>query len=140
MMEFGEYDFRTFTFGTGSHDTRENGMCVMEAVAYVAGEEHSDSPKCACPVISAFMRTWNDSIDDDARRRELLSPFIFRLPGTKADAETELKRSWMAFDWLVRELLPAFLELTDATVSHAKDLQSTKHPAGFLISSSRITR
>ena len=36
------YDFRTFTFGVGGHASREEGMCFMEAVAYVAGEEHSD--------------------------------------------------------------------------------------------------
>ncbi len=123
-MQFGEYDFRTFTFGKGSHPTRENGMCVMEAVAYVSGEKHSDSPKCACPVISTFMRTWNDSIIDDDRRRELLTPFVFRLPGTKADPTTEYKRPWMAFDWLVREFLPAFLELSDVTASHAAGLRS----------------
>jgi hypothetical protein len=114
-----EYDFRSFTFGTGSHKTRQEGMCVMEAVAYVAGESHSDHPKCACPVISAFLRSWNDSIPEDDRRRELLSPFVFRLPGTKATPEIELQRSWMAFDWLVRECAAEFLSLSPTLQQHA---------------------
>jgi len=117
------YDFKTFTFGRGAHETREDGMCVMEAVAYVAGEEHSDSPKCASPVIAAFLRSWNDSIPDDDRRRELLAPFVFRLPGTAAGTEIELRRSEMALDWLVREFTPRFLELVPAIGEHARMLR-----------------
>lgn len=45
---------------SGSHKAPNNGLvdaCVMEAVAYVAGEKWSDHPGCACPVISAFLRS-----------------------------------------------------------------------------------
>lgn len=35
----------------GSHEARERGVCAMEAVAWLAGEKHSDAPRCACPVI-----------------------------------------------------------------------------------------
>lgn len=38
------------TLSEGSHDDIERGMCVMEAVAYVAGEPWGDAPQCACPV------------------------------------------------------------------------------------------
>jgi hypothetical protein len=31
----------------GSHTAREYGMCAMEAVAWLAGEPHSDTPTCA---------------------------------------------------------------------------------------------
>ena len=44
---------------SGAHSP-DSTFCVMEAVAFVAGEEWSDHPVCACPVISAFMRAWND--------------------------------------------------------------------------------
>ncbi len=47
---------------SGSHTDFERGMCVMEAVSYVAGEPWSDAPQCACPVITAFMVSWNDSL------------------------------------------------------------------------------
>ena len=71
----------------GSHDEAQFGreMCVMEAVAFVAGEPHSDTPTCACPVISAFLRSWNDSIPDDAHRTELLAPFVQDLGDRRSD-------------------------------------------------------
>ena len=43
------------TLKSGNSAENEARMCVMEAVAYVAGEPWSDHPKCACPVITAFM-------------------------------------------------------------------------------------
>lgn len=36
----------------GDHASREDGMCIMEAVAYVAGGPHSASPVCALAVKS----------------------------------------------------------------------------------------
>ena len=117
------YDFRTFTFGKGSHPSRKDGMCIMEAVAYVAGEKHSDEPACACPVISDFLRSWNDGIPDDARRTELLSPFVWRLPGTKATPEIEQRRVEMCLDWLVRENAPMALELVPDLVQYAQSLR-----------------
>ena len=40
----------------GKHDNPEDGMCLMEAVAYVAGESLTDHPECCCPVIAEFGR------------------------------------------------------------------------------------
>lgn len=97
--------------GKGSHSSIEHGMCVMEAVSYVAGEPWSDRPACASPTIGAFLRTWNDALPDDEARTRLLGPLIPRLPGTAADDATELRRSYMALDWMVRVMAPAWLEL-----------------------------
>jgi hypothetical protein len=93
----------------GAHDDHDinAGACVMEAVAYVAGEPWSDHPACACPVLTAFMVAWNDQLDDDTRQR--LKPYIPRLVGTRSTAEVEARRSWMACDWLVRTFTPAWL-------------------------------
>ena len=44
----------TLHLDKGSHRSFEEGMCLLEAVAWVAGETHSDRPKCASPVIAAF--------------------------------------------------------------------------------------
>lgn len=103
----------------GAHPDH-NDMCVTEAVAFVAGEPWSDSPACASPVISAFLRAWNDSLDD-ARRDALLRPFIPRLIGTAGSADTESRRATMAADWLVRVHTPAWLRLAGLTV-HADAL------------------
>ena len=109
----------------GSHDKESFGreMCVMESVAYVAGEEHTDRPACACPVISAFLRSWNDSIRDDAHRTELLAPFIPRLVGTVSTAEVARMRADLALDWLTRVNTPAWLDLSPSLKSHAAELR-----------------
>ena len=86
---------------SGAHESVERGVCALEAVAFVAGEEFSDHPECACPVIAAFLRSWNDSLPD-ADRDALLRPFILRLPGTRSNAATEKRRAMMAADWLIR--------------------------------------
>lgn len=42
------------SLSSGSHEppNGEFQACVMEAVAYVAGEMWADRPACACPVIT----------------------------------------------------------------------------------------
>lgn len=93
----------------GSHE-RHEAMCLMESVAFVAGEPWSDHPQCACPVISAFLRGWNDALPDE-ERDALLRPLILRVVGTRRDAEVERRRALMAADWLVRVHTPAWLRL-----------------------------
>ena len=107
-----------FDLLSGGHEPNGDGhMCVMEAVAYVAGEEWSDSPACASPVISAFMRSWNDSLDAEGRQK--LKPYIPRLVGTASSQEVEERRSFMAGDWQVRVFTPAWLELAGVTEAAA---------------------
>ena len=98
---------------SGSHADFERGMCVMEAVSYVAGEPWSDAPSCASPVITAFMVSWNDSLAAEPRNR-LLKPLIPLLVGTRASDEVEERRSYMALDWLIRVFTPQWLEHAQA--------------------------
>lgn len=100
--------------GEGAHEEGSGTMCVMEAVAWVAREPWSDQPQCACPVIGAFMRAWNDSLPD-TERNELLLPLIPRLVGTRGSKALEERRSLMAADWLVRTHTPAWLRLAGLT-------------------------
>src|ERR1700757_4018269 len=86
----------------GAHDANnEFQMCVMEAAAYVAGEPWSDEPACACPVITAFMISWNDSLPNDAERDRLLKPLIPLVVGTRSTEAIQERRSYMALDWLI---------------------------------------
>ena len=109
--------------GSGSHEAPEYGLCVMEAVAFVAGEEHSDMPQCACPVIGAFLRSWNDSIPDDARRTQLLAPLILRLVDSKSTSQVEQRRADLALDWLARVQTPTWLALSATLQPHAAALR-----------------
>ena len=97
----------------GAHED-QSAMCVMEAVAFVAGEPWSDHPECACPVICAFMQSWNDGLPD-VERDALLRPLIPRLIGTRSTKEVERRRAVMAADWLVRTHTPAWLRLAGLT-------------------------
>jgi len=97
----------------GAHSP-DSTFCVMEAVAFVAGEKWSDAPECACPVISAFLRSWNDSLRTDADRDRLLKPLIPKIIGTR-NKDLEERRSLMAADWLVRVHTPAWLRLAGLT-------------------------
>ena len=99
---------------TGSHyPNDEQRMCVMEAVAFLAGEEWSDHPACASRVVGTFLRSWNDVLPDDQRQE--LRRYIPRLVGSAGTPEQEGRRSWMALDWLVRVQAPAWLRLAGLT-------------------------
>ncbi len=105
-MQFDEheYDFKTFVFGHGDHDTREQGMCLMEAVSYLAGEPHSDRPQCTSPVLTAIAIELNDSYadtsEDNAARQQALADLPWRLIGTRADEAVEFERLRRLRDWL----------------------------------------
>jgi hypothetical protein len=102
--------------GRGSHDPPSNGLvnaCVMEAVAYVAGEPFSDHPECASPVITSFLVSWNDAMNDVDR--QMLKPYIVRLVGTRTGKRHEEQRAWMFTDWLARECAPAWMRLAGLT-------------------------
>ena len=113
-------DLDSLTIYKGAHSESEHRMCIMEAVAYVAGEPWSDHPVCASPVISAFLRSYNDSVSDEVR--QTLKPFIPRLIGT-ANPALEERRALVAADWLVRTHTPAWLRLAGLTVQ-AEALES----------------
>ena len=85
----------------GSHSDRADGVCLMEAVAWFAGEEHSDAPACCSPVLAAFFRSWNDGMRTDDERAQL-KQYVPLLVGTAAPPSVEQKRGWMALDWLMR--------------------------------------
>ncbi len=105
----------------GSHEVGKE-MCAMEAAAYIAGENWTDSPECVCPVISQFMRSWNDGLPSNEDRDRLLKPLLPKVIGTRNKALEE-RRSYMALDWLIRVHTPRFLDLTDSLKTHAKALR-----------------
>ncbi len=96
------------TLRKGAHDNRKDGVCLLEAVAWFAGEEHSDGPECACPVLIGMGQQLNDLLPDHKRIR--LLPMVPRIVGTKGDGMAE-RRGLMAADWLVRTYTPTWLRL-----------------------------
>jgi len=97
----------------GSHaDT--DGQCLMEAVALLGGEEKTDDPACACPVLSAYGRRLNDAMgkgaEGDALRAKYLADLAPRLVGTRSTPEVEQRRAYVLADHAVRAFAPMALD------------------------------
>ena len=95
-----------YTLAYGTHATPAQGRCAMEWVSHLAGEPHSDQPRCVSPVLRAFCMTLNDALADGPRQR--LRPYLARTIGTAEDGLDDA-RSWIALDWLVRTYAPTWL-------------------------------
>jgi hypothetical protein len=63
---------QTVRLARGRHASRQAGVCVMELASMLADEPFSDRPTSVSPTIGAFLRTYNDGVDDE-RRQELYS-------------------------------------------------------------------
>ena len=112
MSEQATCDLSNVTIKNGKHTTREEGMCVMEAVAFAANEPHSDHPQCACPALGAYARRLNDAywLGGDDERTKALRPAIMALVGSRSTDEVYWRRGFFFADCAVRELAPLALE------------------------------
>jgi hypothetical protein len=114
----------TIILSEGGHSSREQGVCLLEAVAWWAEEDHSDQPECVSPILGMYGRSLNDVLPDGKRQR--LRVYIPQLPGTAGDGLDE-RRGYIALDWLVRTYLPAWLRLVPALIADA-DLLARHRP------------
>jgi len=113
-------DLDSVILETGAHDSPSDGMCVMEMVSYIAREPWSDHPSCVSPVLGAFLRSWNDGLNDDDR--QMLKPYAAKVIGTANDGRDE-ERAWMCADWLIRTHLPTWSDLAGIR-EHASTLRA----------------
>jgi hypothetical protein len=88
---------QTTRLSPGSHHDPEAGMCVMELASMLAGERFSDHPRCASPIIGAFLRTYNDLLPDE--RRQDLYVYASRVVGTRASVGVERWRAQECMRW-----------------------------------------
>ena len=97
----------------GSHDKFGPKLCVNEMVAFLAGEPHSDKPKCASPVLARYSMGLNDS--RQAFRDELIRA-VPEMIGTR-NPELELARlEYLVFQVARRIVAPALQQIgVDAT-------------------------
>jgi hypothetical protein len=87
------------------HVRRTDEVSLLEAVAWWAGEPHSDRPACVSPVLAAFARAWADALDD--RIRQQLKAWVPKLAATGGDGGDQTRALLLA-DWLARVCAPAF--------------------------------
>lgn len=105
-----EIDFSKYAIklSVGQHTRPQDGMCIMECVAYIQGEPHTDHPVCACPVVTAYAIRLNDNASDE--ERDSLLPFALRIAGSRSTREVEQKRGYIAADYSVRVFTPIAME------------------------------
>jgi len=84
------HSHQTVTLARGKHTSPRSGACVMELASMLAGEEFTDRPASVCPVVAAFLRAYNDAIDD--RRRQDLYRHAAGAVGTRASADVTRRR------------------------------------------------
>ena len=90
----------------GAHQGRDNGMCAMELVAFLAGEQHTDHPDCACPVLTGYTIRLNDAMPEAWRQQ--LKPYLPLLIGSRDNREAERAEllAWKS----IRLFMPIVLE------------------------------
>lgn len=85
----------------GAHSTREMGLCLMEAVSFLAGEMHSDHPECVSRILTSFGISINDRCTNDLRQQ--LIPLIPSLIGTRSDGLDEERRKMVINSSVVQD-------------------------------------
>src|SRR4051795_12940122 len=82
---------QTVRLRRGKHASPEKGVCVMELASMLAGEPFSARPQAVCPVIGAYLRSYNDVVDDD--RRQDLYHYAAEAIGTAGTAALRRRRA-----------------------------------------------
>jgi hypothetical protein len=90
-------NYQTIKLGRGKHTSPEDGACVMELASMLAGEPFSDHPVSVCPVIGAFLRAYNDSVEDD--RRQDLYRYAAKAVGSRGSNEVQQVRAELLTEW-----------------------------------------
>jgi hypothetical protein len=89
--------YQTVKLSRGKHDTPRDGACVMELASMLAREPFNDHPRSVCPVIGAFLRAYNDTIDDD--RRQDLYRLAALVIGTRGSEALQRRRIDRCLQW-----------------------------------------
>lgn len=83
--------YQTVKLSAGRHPAPHLGACVMELASMLAEEPFTDRPATISRVIGAFLRTYNDGLDDV--RRQDLYPLASLIVGTAAGRAVERERA-----------------------------------------------
>jgi len=97
---------KDMTLTNGCHKSPEDGMCVMEAAAWLAGEPFSDAPKCVSVLeLRRLSIRLNDAMwPSDAERTAALLPYLPRLMRATATEEQRSRIRFKLADIAVREI------------------------------------
>jgi hypothetical protein len=88
---------QTIKLSKGKHASPEHGACVMELASMLAGERFTDHPRSVSRSIAAFLRGYNDLLDDS--RRQELYDYASRCVGTAGSPALEQARVERLLEW-----------------------------------------
>lgn len=110
-------DLKDLTLTVGMHNTRDDGVCAMEAVAWLAGEPHTDAPACIPTPLAKAFQVLNDwGWESDQERTAALRPHIARLLELRdAPGAPRLAYALAAADFAVRTVLPVAFDAAGLT-------------------------
>lgn len=89
--------YQTIKLSRGKHSSPEHGACVMELASMLAGEPFTDRPRSVSRPIAAFLRGYNDLLDD--HRRQDLYAYASRVVGSAATTAIENARAARLLAW-----------------------------------------
>jgi hypothetical protein len=124
--------FQTVRLARGRHAAPEQGVCTVELASMLAGERFTDQPRSACAAIAAFVRGYNDALDD-AHRQDLYR-IAALLVDSSAGQDTTHARMWRLIQFS-RDLRPRRLGVLGPRLSYEDDLvkcESAGRHAGTL--------
>jgi hypothetical protein len=91
---------QTVRLARGRHNDQRAGVCVMELASMLAHERFSDRAPSISPTIGAFLRTYNDGLDDDPRQD--LYSVAAAIVGTANGRAVERHRIGLCLDFALR--------------------------------------
>ena len=91
-----------------AHD-RIVGVTAAEALAWMAGDPHSENPPSICPVLLAAVRFWGRNLSQRARDN-LLRPILPSLLDTGGDARTSTRRAQFFMAWTLMTNTSAWMD------------------------------
>lgn len=129
-------DWTIFRLAPGKHETPADGLCLMEAVAWMEGEPHFDAPRCACPIVGIYARRINDLLPDEWRQK--LVGFIPRIAGTRSQQHERARGEYLAWQ-AVRVFAPLALDAANLPVwaEKLRAFDGTLGEAGELLYSAK---
>jgi hypothetical protein len=89
--------YQTVRLSKGKHTSPAMGACVMELASMLAGEPFNDHPRCVSRSIGAFLRGYNDVLDDE--RRQDLYAYAAKVVGTASSLAVENAREARLLEW-----------------------------------------
>ena len=120
-------DLQAISLAGGKHGRRENGVCAAEALAWMAGESHSDTPQSVCPAVLDLIRTWNDQLSQSDRDR-LLRPLLPILLNTNHGPGATRQNRERARNHLLQVTTPLWLTAGAGGKHHADLLRDIPSP------------